>query len=1234
MPELTAQGDFFDARAGAGFDEGYVSADVGAGIRASFGASAEFCHGIDLGVNADAVASALVDLKLLWLLVGKAEGSAIAGAGAEAKAKIDINLFETAGVSAAARAYAEASIAGRLSGGLTAEDVAKVARDYFNNLGYDIFVALLNEISAGGGVWGKLSASAMAKAEVEVICSLKDDANSGCVVNASAEAGLGAGGGYGFFLGFTFAQPKRFFLYAAERVTREFVGIAKKAVPRQFQPAIDYLELLLPVSLSAAYEIGQHNARVFDDPEACVKLFVDCFVTQAQRFALDKVTDFGLQQLNDLLRSSLAEIASANLGQAERERAVALLNGIIELLQQRELHLNTLNELIEPLGEVLDLVLPAHRSEWEVGLSLVWFALAAVEAIRYGFETADASASASFLGLKTAPASGQVITLIEPPPMVINAFRRVTGYVPTRFSFGDAFDYLIAQTGALDRITEVLPQTRTLLESLARCLGIAPDDVLRFLLTASVGGDLSTTDLYLKIRDFTVDGIDNYVEANVIARLRRDARSDPDLLRYVDQVIEPAFLLTRNFVFSRLDAIVAAPDIAGTALFARTFSTAASSLLFKLVTANFLVLVEIVLDHVLDSLHAGFEQLSERIRNSPSDRLVDAIMQYLVEPWLPPFVDRAQVEPAGRKLAANLCEATAIGLGPAVISHQRRRELFDAIAQSVRSIDRSAQIVRSRGAVDDEMEELCECFFIPDEDGMTRLFGWQTETLSRFLSTAAPLYSDALAIFMIEVTAKKVAELEDAARALVFGILEAIRDLWEEFQRRITELNEAIALAEAAALEAADALSAASRALKRSSTRDHILSELKKAGAKEARNAAKHAPGYDLLNADGKRAARDAAEFAFNTAFDLARPLLSLCLGVLGDLDALLAQALTSAVSFKKLIEKIIDGITGDITDLIRASPIPLPNEIDVNDIIDGIEDSLRHFSPISDALKAALEAAQNDQAAQRAKNDAAEKKDRAFQAHRDKLAEQDQLIGTNVSIHIESPLPFFHGNGNAHRDWMYGRELPVWIKIDGARPSFVSPASTQRVFVALNGNELRIPQGDWSFDGDALLLRTILAPPAVRFKSGINILECSVMSGAEGQPKRSKVAFCMSSDLVSPQGIAVNDKLSVFNSPSNDHVTVKQECVALKNSSRSSLSLQGWRLLDRKNHIYEFPDIAIAPKRTISIHTGAGRNGGGKYYWGRKRAVWNNDGDFVFLINPDGILSYCYLYLPGGKRR
>jgi hypothetical protein len=1233
MLELTTQGDLFAANAAAGFDEGYVAADVGTGIRSSFGASAEFCHGVDLAVNVDAAASALADLKLLWFLVGKAEGTALAGAGAEAKVKLDINLFETAGISAAAKAYAEASIAGRLSLSASFEDLAKLLRDRLNNLEYDIIIALLNEVSAGGGVWGKLSAAAMAKAEIEIICSLKDDANSGCIINADAEAGLGAGGGYGFYLGMKFDQPKRFFLYAAERVTRELVATAKSVIPANLLPALDYLELLLPVSLDTAYEIGQHNAKVFDDPDVCLKLFVDCFTAQAQRYALDKLVDFGLQGLNTFLQDSLDQIAGAQLDRAEREHVVRVLNSVIDLLRQQELHSTNLSQFIDPVSEALDALLPESKPKWEVALSVVWFALASVEAIRYGFDIASASASASFLGLTTPPASGQVLSLTEPPAVVVDTFRRALGYTPSRFTFGDALEYLIVHSGAVDRLTQTLPQIKPVLDAFSSYTGITGSDVLRFVLSASFGANLTSTDLYTKLRDLAIDGIDNYVLSELIPRIRRDARHKQDLLLYIDKVVEPAFLLTRNFVFSRLDSIAAGDPWTTDPVFAKTFSTALSSLLFKLVTANVLFVFEILYDHALDSLGQGLEQLGQRIQNASTDLLLEVIMQHLIEPLLPPLVDRSQVEPAGKRLVVNLCHAAAIGLGPAVISQQRRAELFDAIRKSLYSIDKTDDILRYRGAIEDPIEEFCQCACIPNPAGMQQLFHWQVQTLSRYLSTAAPLMADALAIFMIDVTAQKVMELEDAARQFVIGILEAVRALWEEYQQLVTALNQAIALAEQTVIAAAAALEAASQILKARAIRDRILNDIQTAGAKEARRMARHVPGFGLLSTSDREAALNAAEAVFNTAFDIARPLLSDCLEVLGDLDSTLADVLSTAGSFRAVVQGIIDGITQDITDIVGSSPIPLPGEIDVSGIIDAIESNLRNYSPISDALRAALRAAQDDQAAQEAKARAAERKDAAYQAHREKLEEQNEIVGTNVNIHIESPVPFFNSASGKNVDWMYGRDLPVWIAIEGATLRFVSPSSPQRVFVAVNGNEVRIPYTGWGYDGKALLLRTILSPQHVQFKSGVNIIECSVTSGAEAEPKRTKVAFCMCPDLAAPPGISVNEKVSIFNAPSNDHITVKQECVALKNNSSSAISLQGWRMLDLKNHLYQFPDISVGPRKVISVHTGAGRNRNGKYYWGRKRAVWNNTGDFVFLINPNGVLSYCYLYLPPGKR-
>jgi len=1237
MPELTANGDIFNLQAGAGFDEGYVSADVGAGARTSFGASAEFCHGINLAVDVDAAASAFARLKLLWFLVGKAEGQALAAAGAEAKVKVDVNLFETAGLSASLQAYAEASVAGRLSVMLSLEDIVKIARDRLNNIEYDIFIAFLNELSGGAGVWGKLSAAAMAKAYIEIICSLKDDDDSGFILDAGVEAGLGVGGGYGFYAGFRFKNPKRFFLYTSERITKEIVSAAKKSLPSNISFTTEFMELLLPVSLNTAYELGQRTALSFDDPEIFIEVFNDCFKAQAQRYSLDKLTDYGLNVLNNLIKDSLVQIASNRLSMIERQRLIGILDAVIDFLKKGELHSNNINQyFINPLTDILEALIPDQRSKWRSAISITWFALASVEAIRYGFVTASASASAEFLGLKTPPASTQVISLYDPPSIVVEEFRNEFGHVPLRFTFGDAVEYLIHHSGAINSISNIMPETNNLINTISATTGIGKADVINFFLDASFGKDLSNTGLYKKLRDFTKQGIEDYILNVLIPGLRHRASGNEDFLLYIDKVIKPSFLITRNFVFGRLDKIVSGRSPSDPLLYSKTFSTALSNLVFKIFKENIIVLFEITYGHVLDSLHSAFGNMADILKNSPNNVLINAVMQHIIKPILPPFVSLSGIEEPARKLAFNLCNAASVSFGPAVISHQRRSELFSVISKVLYSIDSTEDILKYPDAIEDTFKDLCECSYIPDVKGLEDLFNWNADTLAKYTETSAPLIADALGIFMIEITYKPVKQLEDAAKEFVIALLELVRDLWEQYLKLLDEFEKAVQIAQQKAREASDALKAAAAMLKKKSTRDLVLDDLRAAGVAEAKRIARSVPGFDFLNNNDKQNALIIAEAAFNTAFAIARPLLVECLKALSEIADDFGNILSSAADFPDLVKNIVDDLTGNITGIIRNSGIPLPSEIGLNEIIDALEERIRNYSPISDLLRTALELALSDQAAREKKIKSEEDKDKAFLKHKNKLKEQEDIVGTNINIQIESPLPFFsQGNGKT-LDWMYGRDLPVWITIYGGRISFVDPETPQRVFVAVNGIEVKIPYSKWSYDRSkkALVLRDIFTSHSCTFKSGINVIECSVVSGAEPKPKRSKTAFIMNLDLNSGLNIKVDLKLSVFNAPSNDHVTVKKECVVIRNTGKKPISFRGYRLMDLKKHTYNFPGITLKPVNKLFIHTGAGINRSGKTFWGRKSAVWNNSSDFVFLIDNNNVLSYPFLYIADEKNK
>ncbi|GAA5058682.1 lamin tail domain-containing protein [Haladaptatus pallidirubidus] len=81
-----------------------------------------------------------------------------------------------------------------------------------------------------------------------------------------------------------------------------------------------------------------------------------------------------------------------------------------------------------------------------------------------------------------------------------------------------------------------------------------------------------------------------------------------------------------------------------------------------------------------------------------------------------------------------------------------------------------------------------------------------------------------------------------------------------------------------------------------------------------------------------------------------------------------------------------------------------------------------------------------------------------------------------------------------------------------------------------------------------------------------------------------------------------------------NDNDNLNDEYVVLENTGSSTISLSGWTISDAAGHSYTFSDASIAPGETVSLHTGGGSDSSSDVYWSRSSAVWNNDGDTVFL--------------------
>jgi hypothetical protein len=74
-------------------------------------------------------------------------------------------------------------------------------------------------------------------------------------------------------------------------------------------------------------------------------------------------------------------------------------------------------------------------------------------------------------------------------------------------------------------------------------------------------------------------------------------------------------------------------------------------------------------------------------------------------------------------------------------------------------------------------------------------------------------------------------------------------------------------------------------------------------------------------------------------------------------------------------------------------------------------------------------------------------------------------------------------------------------------------------------------------------------------------------------------------------------------------------EYVVIKNTSKKSIKLGGYTIRDASSHIYRFPTgFVLKPGKSVTVHTGTGKNTGAHLYWGQRWYVWNNDKDTAKL--------------------
>ncbi|MFZ5816419.1 MAG: lamin tail domain-containing protein [Bacillota bacterium] len=1229
MPELNASGDIFTLGASAGFDEGIVRGKVGAGARLSFEGEFALCHGLNAALTAEAVAEVEGALTLLWVLAGRARGQASAAAGIKVDGRITVDLFDEFGLSAEAAAFAEASLAGRLAVGLDLQEIAALARQQLPDLAYEILVAFLNEVVIEAGVWGKVSFAAMAKAHLNIRGSLKDDANAGFLVEMGTEVGWGGGAGYEFFGGIRFTNPKRFFLTASERITRELAREARRRLPPEFRPGIAMLELVLPITLNGAYELGQLVALQSLSPSGdLVRPFNANFAAQLQRFLLDRLAEAGIQLLGGAIEEAVHRAVRGHLTESQRQQLITRIEALIAELDRAELTAATLTSTLTQLVEILTVLLPGEAAEWRRPLTIAWLALVSAERLRHATGSLTGSASAGMVGLGTVTSSGSVLHLPEPPQVIREELEEFFEGAPQRIEFRHAVDYLIG-TGAAPLLHMLLPDLALLLEKLSRSLDLTPGALVEAALHGAVGGDLTETQLYTVLRGFAKEAIDGSIMADILPELRARMGESDEARLWLDEVARPSLLMTSGFLFDQLDRLVAGGILRDDySAFLNTLRTGLSVLAGKIFVRNVIVVGDILLNHVIGELHGGFRTLEQAVRSNPNHILTTAGLS-LVPSLLPPLTPLPPnlAEPT-RELIAELCGAGADASSQAIWTGQRRRRLRELAMRLLLSVDGQVDYA-DRNAVEAFLVQLFECAYIPDPAGLMDLHDLHMELLQAQLEVTFPRVSDALSDFFLRLTYESVDAMDRAARQLIDDLAAAVQAAWEEFQRWRAEVERRVAEAQAAARALADALEEAGALLRDPARRREILDRLLLDGIAAAEEGARKTPGFDLLPPDQQRQAIALAVSGFVLAFNLVRPALEVGLAALGLLADELGELVDGAADLPDLISRLgteaVEKVRKGVEDALGAFGIALPPELTVADVAETAKAALQGLTLLRSALAEALAARQAEREAERREREARQRREAERARWEAEREAQAAALGGPIAIQILSPLPL---DGRPESSWAYGPEVPVRIRIQGARPSFVQAGSPRRVFLALNGQPLPLSPSAWSYDAEdrSLNLTTSLRLSGMPLKPGINLLECSVANGAEAVV-RQRVIFAVNPTAPLRAALAVEPALSLFDTPGDDHGETHRERVTLRNTGTLPVNLGGWRLADRARHQFPLPERELLPGATLSVYTGRGRNSETALYWGRARAVWNNRGDAVYLIDPDRVVRAEYVY-------
>lgn len=260
-------------------------------------------------------------------------------------------------------------------------------------------------------------------------------------------------------------------------------------------------------------------------------------------------------------------------------------------------------------------------------------------------------------------------------------------------------------------------------------------------------------------------------------------------------------------------------------------------------------------------------------------------------------------------------------------------------------------------------------------------------------------------------------------------------------------------------------------------------------------------------------------------------------------------------------------------------------------------------------------------------------------------VVDEDGLVGqTETTIRVDGPVLPFEGADliigglggivglltsrriRSELDGENGQEEPPEANIACApeEPAIARPVLFDGSLSVAPDPDSRIVNYRWTVDE-----RESAAPRFVHpfFATGEHDVELEVVDNRGYSGTQTETIT-----VENEEGELVLDRVHP-DAPGNDHETLDQEYLVFENAGDGPLELDGWTVHDAAEeedrvtegeHTFRFPDgFELDAGASVTIHTGTEPNDAGDFedgdeerhlFWGKRRAVWNNDEDIVVV--------------------